>query len=113
MVRGGRGLDRRRAANAPASGPDGLEVHAGRTRAFGIGGICADESAVLLPALKAVAVADGVIRRGKGPLAFVPDEYMVDDPEDAPRVKRALKKAYRKLAEARWDHLLMAHGAPW
>jgi len=38
----------------------------GGARAFGVGVLCPDESAVLLPKLKALAVADGVIRRGKG-----------------------------------------------
>src|SRR5262245_11350051 len=82
----------------------------GGLRAVEIGVLCQDESAVILPRLKAAAVADGVIRHRKGPLTFVPDELLVDDPEDAPRVKRGLKRAYAKLARQRWDHLLMAHG---
>src|SRR5689334_19614532 len=88
----------------------------GGARAYGVGVLCPDESAVLLPKLKALAVADGVVRwskGGKGPLAFVPDDLLVDDPDDAPGVKRGLKKAYAKLAKLRWDHLLMAHGEPW
>lgn len=85
----------------------------GGLRAVGIGVLCPDEFAVLLPKLKAAAVADGVIRRGKGPLTFVPDWLLVDDPKDAPKVKRGLKKAYARLAKRRWDHLLMAHGDPW
>lgn len=82
-------------------------------RAFGIGALCPDESAILLPRVLAAAVADGVIREGNGPLTFVPDELIADDPRDVPRVKRALKKAYRKLAEEKFDHLLLAHGRPW
>lgn len=89
------------------------DVLPGGARAFAVGVLCPDECAVLLPKLKALAVADGVIRRAKGPLGFVPDELMVDDPADAPKVKRGLKKAYAKLAARRWDHLLMAHGEPW
>jgi hypothetical protein len=58
-------------------------------------------------------VADGVVRRGNGPLGFVPDRLLVDDPGDAPRLKRGLRAAYLKLAELPWDHLLMAHGTPW
>jgi len=85
----------------------------GGARAFGIGAICPDESAVLLPALRAVAVADGVVRDGEGPLSFVDDELLVDDPRDADRVKRELRRAYRRLAEEPFDHLLMAHGEPW
>jgi len=85
----------------------------GGTRAFRIGTLCPHESAILLPRYKAVAVADGVIRRDKGPLAFVPDSLLVDDPADAPRVKRGLKAAYRRLCGQSFKHLLMAHGTPW
>ena len=102
--------------------PPGLEARPygpgdalpGGARAFGVGVLCPDESAVLLPKLKALAVADGVVRWTKGgPLTFVPDDLLVDDPKDAPRVKRGLKKSYRKLVAKRWEHLLMAHGGPW
>lgn len=92
----------------------------GGLRAFGIGVLCPDEFAVLLPRLKAAAVADGVVRYtpgttsgGKGRLIFLPDRYLVDDLKEAPRVKRGLRKAYGGLAKRRWDHLLMAHGEPW
>ena len=82
-------------------------------RAFEIGVLCPDESALLLPRVRAVAVADGVIRDGNGPLSFVPDEFLVDVPSQAQPVKRGLKSAYRRLAEEEFDHLLMAHGNPW
>ncbi|HYV48348.1 MAG TPA: hypothetical protein VFA20_25990 [Myxococcaceae bacterium] len=92
----------------------------GGLRAVGIGVLCPDEFAVVLPRLKAAAVADGVVRfkrgsssGGGGPLIFLPDHYLVDDLKDAPRVKRGLRKAYARLAKQRWDHLLMAHGDPW
>ncbi|WP_447976640.1 hypothetical protein [Candidatus Nitrospira bockiana] len=85
----------------------------GGARAFKIGVLCPDESALLLPRVKAVAVADGVIRDGNGPLSFVPDELLVDVPSQAQRVKRGLKAAYRRLAEKQFEHLLMAHGNPW
>jgi hypothetical protein len=85
----------------------------GDIRAVEIGVICPDESAVVIPRARAAAVADGVVRRGNGPLTFVSDDLLVDDPRDAPRVKRALKAAYLKLAELEWNHLLMAHGNPW
>jgi hypothetical protein len=80
--------------------------------AIQIGALCPDESALHLPRLRAAAVADGVIRMGNGPLTTVPDDLLVDDPRDAPRVKRALGKAYRELARRKWDHLLLAHGRP-
>jgi len=85
----------------------------GGVRAFEIGILCPDESALLLPSVRAVAVADGVIRDGNGPLSFVPDEFLVDVPSQAQPVKRGLKAAYRRLAEEEFEHLLMAHGNPW
>lgn len=85
----------------------------GGIRAVEIGVICPDESAVVIPRARAAAVADGVVRRGNGPLTFVSDQLLVDNPRDAPRIKRGLKAAYLKLAKQPWDHLLMAHGRPW
>ena len=85
----------------------------GDARAFKISILCPDESALLLPRFRAAAVADGVIREGNGPLTFVSDEYLVDDPSQAERVKRGLMAAYRRLAEEEFEHLLMAHGNPW
>jgi hypothetical protein len=85
----------------------------GGIRVVEIGVLCPDESAVVIPSVRAAAVADGVVRRGSGPLGFVSDSLLVDDPDDATRIKRELKAAYRKLARRAWDHLLMAHGSPW
>jgi hypothetical protein len=85
----------------------------GGVRVVKIGVLCPDESALLLPGVDAAAVADGVVRQGRGPLAFVPDALLVDDPEDAARVKRGLKAAYRRLAQEDFAHLLLAHGEPW
>jgi hypothetical protein len=78
-----------------------------------VGAICPDESALYLPAQRALAIADGVVRggpaRGNGPLGFVPDSLM-DDP---PATKRGLLEAYgRLLEELDFDHLLLAHGGP-
>jgi hypothetical protein len=85
----------------------------GGARAFEIGVLCPDESALLLPHVRAMAVADGVVREGNGPLSFVPDDLLVDVPSQAPPVKQGLKAAYRRLAEEAFEHLLMAHGKPW
>jgi hypothetical protein len=85
----------------------------GGARALEIGVLGPDESAILLLGVRAAAVADGVVRRGNGPLSFVPDDLLVDDPKDADRVKRGLKAAYQRLAEQDFDHLLLAHGNPW
>ncbi len=85
----------------------------GGVRAVKIGVLCPDESALLLPSVRAAAVADGVIRDGDGPLEFVPDGLLAEDPADAEKIKRGLKAAYRRLAKERFDHLLLAHGQPW
>jgi hypothetical protein len=73
-----------------------------------VGAICPDESALHIPSVSALAVADGVIRYG-GELGFVPDSLM-DDPEDT---KQGLKDAYARLAdELEFENLLVAHGEP-
>lgn len=82
--------------------PGGLIVHE-------VDAICPDETALYIPAHRALACADGVVRRrGQPELAFVPDQLM-DDPEDT---KAALRQAYRGLLELDFDHLLLAHGDP-
>lgn len=85
----------------------------GGARAVKVGVLCPDESALLLPRVRAAAVADGVIRDGGGPLDFVPDGLLAEGPADVAKVKRGLRAAYRRLARSRFDHLLLAHGWPW
>jgi hypothetical protein len=77
-----------------------------------VGVLCPEETALHIAAGPgALAVADGVIRRDEGELAFVPDFLLGDDPD---AVKRGLAAAYLRLAEElEFDVLLMAHGAPW
>ncbi len=87
--------------------PGGIESHP-------VAGICLDETALRLPVAEgALAVADGVVRDGAGPLTFVPDPLIADTPEDIARVKRELRAAYARLLDLDWDHLLCAHGQPW
>lgn len=86
--------------------PGGLVAHE-------LGAICPDDTALHLPVLRALAIADGVVRGGPhgqaGPLGFVPDSLM-DNP---PVTKRGLLAACsRLLAELDFDHLLLAHGGP-
>lgn len=77
--------------------------------ALEVGGICADETALLIPAHRAVAVADGAVRMpADGPLGFVPDGLM----HDPPRTRARLAEAYRRVLGHDWDHLLTAHGNP-
>ncbi len=72
--------------------------------------ICPDETALHIPAHRALACADGVVRwRESGErLVFVPD-YLMDEPE---RTKRGLREAYGRLLELDFDVLLLAHGGP-
>jgi hypothetical protein len=89
-------------AGDPLSG--GIETHA-------VGVLCPDETALRIPIQQGVlAVADGVIRMGDGPLVFVPDFLLGDDQA---AVKRGLKAAYRELLDLEFDHVLFAHGNPW
>jgi hypothetical protein len=82
--------------------PGGVRVHE-------VGAICPDETALHIPAHRALACADGVVRwEGVEGLAFVPDQLM-DDP---PRTRAGLAAAYRRLLELDFDLLLLAHGDP-
>lgn len=83
--------------------PGGLVAHE-------VGSLSPDEFAVHAPGLRALAVADGVMRDGEGPLSSFPDGLLGDDPQ---AVRRGLGEAYARLAdELDFDHLLLAHGAP-
>ena len=70
--------------------------------------ICPDETALYVPAHRALACADGVVGATGGELAFVPD-FLMDDPEDT---KHGLRDAYTRLLELDFDALLLAHGDP-
>jgi hypothetical protein len=86
----------------------------GGIRVVHVGVLCPDECALVLPGVRAAAVADGVIREGlSGPLAFVPDGLLADDPAEVEGIKRGLKAAYRRLVQEDFAHLLLAHGLPW
>lgn len=69
-----------------------------------------DETALYIPAHRALAIGDGVVRwEGVEGLTFVPD-FLMDDPEET---RAGLRAAYRRLlAELEFDHLLLAHGDP-
>jgi hypothetical protein len=83
----------------------------GGLHAHHIGAISDDEYAIAIPGQRALAVADGVVRGpAGGPLGFVPDHLMGDDPE---AVKAGLRAAYaRLLDDVAFEHLLLAHGTP-
>ncbi len=77
--------------------------------AFEVDAICPDETALHIPAHRALACADGVVQwPGSEGLAFVPDQLM-DEPE---QTKAGLRDAYRALLGLDFDILLLAHGDP-
>lgn len=81
----------------------------GEIHAFEVGVICPDETALHIPAHRALACADGVVRwPGVEGLTYVPDQLM-DEPEET---KLALADAYRGLLGLDFDLLLLAHGDP-
>jgi hypothetical protein len=94
----------------PVQGYDPGDELPGEVVAREIDAISPDETALHMPAHRAVLIADGVVRwEPGGPLAFVPDFLMGDDPES---VKAGLTAAFERLLELDFDHLLLAHGEP-
>ena len=74
-----------------------------------VGALSPDETALHLPAHRALAVGDGLIRwEPDGPLSFVPDRFM----DDASRDTAGLRAAYERLLALDWDLLLLTHGNP-
>jgi glyoxylase-like metal-dependent hydrolase (beta-lactamase superfamily II) len=81
----------------------------GEVTAHEVGGLSADETALHIPSVSALSIADGAIRYGDE-LHFVPDQYM-DDPETD---KADLKRGFGELADQLdFDVLLLAHGTPY
>lgn len=107
------GAERVRGFGAGMALPGGIESHA-------VGVLCPDETALRIPVREGracLAVADGVVRigtdfQGDGPLTFVPDDLIDDDPAQVPAVKRGLRAAYGRLCDLDWTTLLLAHGLP-
>jgi glyoxylase-like metal-dependent hydrolase (beta-lactamase superfamily II) len=87
----------------------GIAILAGEVTAHEVGGLSPDETALHIPSVHALAIADGAIRYGDE-LHFVPDQYM-DDPEQD---KADLKRGFGELADQLdFDVLLLAHGTPY
>jgi len=87
----------------------GIGILAGEVTAHEVGGLSPDETALHIPSVHALAIADGAIRYGDE-LHFVPDQYM-DDPEQD---KADLKRGFGELADQLdFDVLLLAHGTPY
>jgi hypothetical protein len=95
-----------------------LEVHGfdpgdelpGEVHAIEVGALSPDETALYLPAHRALLIADGVVRESPDePLGFVPGQLM-DDPEET---RAGLLEAFEQLLDRLdFDHLLLAHGGP-
>ncbi|MDQ6749825.1 MAG: hypothetical protein M3Z33_03595 [Actinomycetota bacterium] len=81
----------------------------GGTVAHEVDAICPEETALHLPRVFGLALADGLIREGDGPVGFVPDHLIGDEPDP---VKVGLTAAFGRLLELDFEHLLLAHGEP-
>ena len=68
------------------------------------------ECALHVPDAELLIIADTVIRDQDEDLAFVPDMYLGDDPEEE---KAELRAGLRGLLDLEFDHMLFAHGPPW
>lgn len=78
--------------------------------ALEVGVLCPEETALYLPLHGGIlAFGDALVRRN-GDLGFVPDALMGKDPE---AVKRGLRDVFVRHLARDFDHLLLAHGAPW
>jgi hypothetical protein len=81
----------------------------GGVHVYEVDAICPDETALFIPAHRALACADGVVQwPGVDGLMFVADGLM-DEPE---QTKRRLVDAYRPLLDLEFELLLLAHGVP-
>jgi hypothetical protein len=97
----------------PVEGFDPPATLPGDVRALELGGICPDDTVLHIASKRALAFADGIVRRGSdgsdGQLGFVPDSLM-DDP---PATKRVLLDGLAGLLEeVDFENVLLAHGAP-
>jgi hypothetical protein len=86
----------------------GEPLAGGAVTPYEVGGLSPDETALHIPAVNALAVADGAIRYGED-LHFVPDQYMDDPEQDKADLKRGLGELAEQLD---FDVLLLAHGTP-
>ena len=78
--------------------------------ALEVGALTPEETAFHIDAGRgALSFADAVMNIPGSGLAFVPDDYMGDDPEG---VKEGLRESFRRLLAHDFDALLVAHGAP-
>lgn len=87
----------------------GEPIAGGAVTPYQVGALSPDETALHIPSVNALSIADGAIRYGDE-LHFVPDQYM-DDPEGD---KAGIREGLGRLAdELEFDVLLLAHGKPY
>ena len=71
--------------------------------------LCPEETAFHVARAGALSFADAIVRGDGGPLRFVSDWLLGDDPE---AVKSGLRYSFRALLALDFDSILMAHGSP-
>jgi hypothetical protein len=71
--------------------------------------LCPEETAFHIAPAGALSFADAIVRDQDGPLRFVSDYLLGDDPE---AIKAGLRDSFRALLELDFDSILMAHGPP-
>jgi hypothetical protein len=81
----------------------------GAVTPYQVGGLSPDETALHIPSVNALSIADGAIRY-TDELHFVPDQYMDDPEKDKADVRRGLGELADRLD---FDVLLLAHGEPY
>ena len=79
-------------------------------RALDVGGICDDDTGLLLDTAGGTLLFADALIVWDGKLAFVPDWLLGDPAED----KRDMLSAFERLLDEQdFDNLLFAHGEPW
>jgi glyoxylase-like metal-dependent hydrolase (beta-lactamase superfamily II) len=71
--------------------------------------LCPEETAFYNADAGALSFGDALVRDNGGPLRFVSDSLLGDDPE---AVKSGLRESFQALLELDFDNILLAHGAP-
>jgi hypothetical protein len=87
----------------------GKEVAPGIT-AERVAVLCPEETAFHISSAGALSFADAVVRDDGGPLRFVSDGLLGDDPE---AIKSGLRDSFRALLDLDFDAVLLAHGSPY
>ena len=82
----------------------------GGIEALEVGSLCPEETTLYIPIEGGILSIGDAIVRWDEELTFVPDRLIGEDPEG---VKRGLLKAFERLLERDFEHMLFAHGEPF